>query len=142
MPILVSTFCVVAGLALLAPLALIFGARLPALFRDDNDTGMIGFALLVYFVSLVTLVAGAIGWTKIRDLLRSRFKHVRRMIGQIEDRYRDLKKPVDEPATRLAQAETVAEVVPIATAVPVVRVPSARTSSGTTGAVLTPFRAQ
>jgi 3D (Asp-Asp-Asp) domain-containing protein len=69
---------------------------------------------------------------------RSRFKHVRRMIGQIEDRYRELKKPVDEPAIRIAQAEAV--VVPVATAVPL----SARTSSspGTSGATLTPFRAQ
>jgi 3D (Asp-Asp-Asp) domain-containing protein len=72
---------------------------------------------------------------------RSKFKHVRRMIGEIEDRYRELKEPVEE-APRIARAEAVP--VPLAAAVPVVRaVPVARTSAPTaSGAMLTPFRAQ
>ncbi len=76
MPSLVSTFGVVAGLALLALFTLFFGSRLPVPFRDLDGGGSIGFAFLVYFVALVTLVVGAIARSDLRKLLRSRFKHV------------------------------------------------------------------
>ena len=75
MPTLVSTFGVVAGLSVLSLFILIFGSRLPGPLRALDGGGTIGFALLVYFVALITLVVGAVGWSQVREILRSRFKH-------------------------------------------------------------------
>lgn len=58
---------------------------------------------------------------------RSKYKHVRRMIDQIEDRYAQLKKPFDEPL--------VAEAVPASEK----KIASARPASRS-GAALTPFQ--
>lgn len=58
---------------------------------------------------------------------RTKYKHVRRMIDQIEDRYAQLKKPFDEPL--------VAEAVPATQK----KIASARPASHS-GAALTPFQ--
>jgi 3D (Asp-Asp-Asp) domain-containing protein len=74
---------------------------------------------------------------------RSKYKHVRRMIDQIEDRYSQLKTPLHDPAQEIAQTQPAIPVAaavsapPIAPAVPIARVPAS-----SSGARLTPFRAQ
>jgi 3D (Asp-Asp-Asp) domain-containing protein len=66
---------------------------------------------------------------------RSKFKHVRRMISEIEDRYRELKQPVEQP--QIAQAAPVApRAEPVVRRAEPVRVAAARTA-----ARLTPFQA-
>jgi len=91
---------------------------------------------------------------------RSKFKHVRRMIDQIEDRYADLKRPVATPETQIAVAAPAPAPIPVATpvrpAVPVTvataqlvrRAEPVRSLAGTSpsgprggGVQLTPFQA-
>jgi len=88
---------------------------------------------------------------------RSKFKHVRRMIDQIEDRYADLKRPIGVPETQIATSTpaslpAIPEVRPatpvaVAVAQPVRRAEPVRslagTSPGTRGGnnvQLTPFQ--
>lgn len=68
---------------------------------------------------------------------RSKFKHVRRMIAEIEDRYRELKRPID--ASHIAQASPVAPQVSVRRAEPVGSLASAR-GVNRSGATLTPFQ--
>ncbi len=72
---------------------------------------------------------------------RSKYKHVRRMIAEIEDRYRTLKKPPTEPAMQVAQATPVAPTAPteVRRAVPVPAAEPVRLASKGS-AQLSPFR--
>lgn len=92
---------------------------------------------------------------------RSKFKHVRRMIDQIEDRYADLKRPVATPEAQIALATPAPAPAPIpmaqpvrpaapvvvAAAQPVRRAEPVRSLAGATasaprsGVPLTPFQA-
>jgi len=63
---------------------------------------------------------------------RSKFKHVRRMIAEIEDRYRELKRPVEEPAARVASVQPAAA--------PEVRRAEPNPLAPKSSAALTPFR--
>jgi len=74
MPTLVGTLSLIAGLALLATAWLFFGAKLPEPYRDIDGGNAIGFAFLIYFVSLVSLGLCAVGWDQVREVFRSRYK--------------------------------------------------------------------
>lgn len=71
---------------------------------------------------------------------RSKFKHVRRMIAEIEDRYRELKKPIEDGAPQIAKAEPVAVPLEVRRAEAVPPAVPIRLASKNS-ATLTPFRA-
>ena len=76
MPTLVSAFGLVAALSALSVLFLLFGSKLPGPLRDIEGGNSIGFAFLVYFIALVTLLVGAVAWSKVREVLSSRYKYL------------------------------------------------------------------
>lgn len=76
MPTIVSTFSVVAALSVVSVLFLFLGSRLPEPFRDRDGGDALGFALLVYFVALVCLATGVLGWSQVLDAVRSRYKYL------------------------------------------------------------------
>ena len=71
---LVGLFCFLAGLALLTVFLIFFGADLPPPLRGYIGDAPFGFAFLLYFVSLVSLIVAMVGMTQVREALRSHFK--------------------------------------------------------------------
>jgi uncharacterized membrane protein YidH (DUF202 family) len=74
MPKLVGTFGLNAGLALLATAWLLLGAKLPEPYRDMDGGNAIIFALLIYFITLLSLVLGTINRARVREAFRSRYR--------------------------------------------------------------------
>lgn len=74
MPALVRVFSLVAALSLFAFIWLVAGSRLPTPLRDFAVGNTIGFALVIYAATFVSLVFGAANYARVRELFRSRFK--------------------------------------------------------------------